>query len=134
MLTSQFTSNQGVATCLFCGTPAEEKFFSGSYETYDACDCPQSARWHEARKARFERSRAERSWDAKDVVARVFPNDVMRMPKDTGYDGTQHTSFMHGALSDYMRAMGVRLPIVDLSAPPIKDAEIVPPERIPHAP
>jgi uncharacterized protein YjcR len=29
--------HQGV--CLFCGNQAGERFFSGSYETYDVCDC-----------------------------------------------------------------------------------------------
>lgn len=35
--------------CLLCGEEVEERFYSGSYETYRACECPHTVRYHELR-------------------------------------------------------------------------------------
>jgi hypothetical protein len=37
--------------CLFCNSKAGEKFFSGSSESYDSCDCPGRLNWIKAKTA-----------------------------------------------------------------------------------
>lgn len=37
-------------TCLLCGKPAKEKFYSGSYDSYLTCDCPGVATFQGARE------------------------------------------------------------------------------------
>jgi len=34
--------------CLFCGKPADEKYFSGSYQTYLDCKCKRRQEYEEA--------------------------------------------------------------------------------------
>lgn len=34
--------------CLFCGKPAEEKYFSGSYQTYLVCNCKRRQAYEDA--------------------------------------------------------------------------------------
>jgi hypothetical protein len=36
--------------CLFCGEEADVRYFSGSCETYLACDCEASKEWYASRK------------------------------------------------------------------------------------
>ena len=78
--------------------------------------------------ARFERSRAERHWDGKEVVDRVFP---------VGMETTAHrappmpSSNIGDLIAGYLRAMGVPLPMLDVSNQErIKDAVVIDNENV----
>lgn len=68
--------------CLFCGEVAEERYYSGSYETYSYCRCTGQVRWSEAQlalqsaesiaKSRLELfQRQQESMDLEDRLART---------------------------------------------------------------
>lgn len=36
--------------CMFCGNESEEHFFSGSYDSYEDCDCEQRKKYYECKQ------------------------------------------------------------------------------------
>jgi len=61
---NEFSSIEG-GKCIFCGREPEERFYSGSCESYLACDCPELATYWQAIRTVFTlRKPAEKRWTA----------------------------------------------------------------------
>lgn len=77
--------------CMFCGKKSDERYFSGSYETYEDCECEERKRYYEYRKlAHVEECKAEERYkiiimkqDLEDAKKKVeyLTNEIDRQCK-----------------------------------------------------